>query len=121
MKTRQSITGEMGVQIPEQALILDTSHGIVVITGCAHPGIVDIVKKAKELMNKDIELVFGGFHLGGTPEARVREIIGRFREMGVKRVGATHCTGDEAIQMFRDEYGENFVEMGVGRKIIIAK
>ena len=56
-------TGEMGVQIKEQALILDTSKGLVVITGCAHPGIVDIVKKAKEVVKKDIDLVFGGFHL----------------------------------------------------------
>jgi len=37
------------------------------------------------------------------------------------KVGATHCTGDEAIQMFREEWGNNFVELGVGRKISISK
>jgi 7,8-dihydropterin-6-yl-methyl-4-(beta-D-ribofuranosyl)aminobenzene 5'-phosphate synthase len=112
-------TGEMGDQIKEQTLILDTSQGLVVITGCAHPGIVEIVKKAKQILNKDINLVFGGFHLMQTPAAQVKEIIADFRELGVKKVGATHCTGDDAIQMFREEWGENFVELGVGRKISI--
>jgi len=114
-------TGEMGVQIKEQALILDTSQGLVVITGCAHPGIVGIVKKAKQVLNKDINLVFGGFHLTQTPAAQIKRIIADFRELSVKKVGATHCTGDEAIQMFREEWGNNFVELGVGRKISISK
>jgi 7,8-dihydropterin-6-yl-methyl-4-(beta-D-ribofuranosyl)aminobenzene 5'-phosphate synthase len=35
--------------------------------------------------------------------------------MGVEKVGATHCTGDAAIDAFRDEYGEDFVPLGVGR------
>ncbi len=112
-------TGEMGTQIKEQALILDTSQGLVVITGCAHPGIVGIVKKAKQMLNKNIDLVFGGFHLMETPETQIKRIIAEFRELGVQKVGATHCTGDKAIQMFREEWGENFVELGVGRKISI--
>ena len=114
-------TGEMGVQIKEQALILDTTQGLVVITGCAHPGIVGIVKKAKQVLNKDINMVFGGFHLVQTSAARIKDIIADFRELGVIKVGATHCTGDEAIQMFREEWGKNFVELGVGRKISISK
>lgn len=114
-------TGEMGVQIKEQTLILDTSQGLVVITGCAHPGIVGIVKKAKQVLNKDINLIFGGFHLMETPAAQIKEIIADFRELGVKKVGATHCTGDAAIQMFREEWGNNFLELGVGRKISILK
>ena len=114
-------TGEMGIQIKEQALILDTNQGLVVITGCAHPGIVGIVKKAKQVLNKDINLVFGGFHLLQTPAAQIKKIIADFRELGVKKVGSTHCTGDEAIQMFREEWGKNFVELSVGRKISISK
>ena len=114
-------TGEMGVQIKEQALILDTTQGLVVITGCAHPGIVGIVKKAKQVLNKDINMVFGGFHLVQTSAARIKDIIADFRELGVIKVGATHCTGDEAIQMFREVWGKNFVELGVGRKISISK
>ena len=56
------LTGEMGFSIKEQSLILNTPEGLIVITGCAHPGIVEIVKKAKAMLNRDIYLAIGGFH-----------------------------------------------------------
>ncbi len=113
------LTGELTGIANEQALILDTSQGLVIITGCAHPGIVEMVKRAKEVVKKQIYLVFGGFHLGGKSEAEVKEIIRQFKELGVRKVGATHCTGDSAIGLFKQAYGENFVPMGVGRIIQI--
>jgi 7,8-dihydropterin-6-yl-methyl-4-(beta-D-ribofuranosyl)aminobenzene 5'-phosphate synthase len=113
------LTGEIAGPVNEQALILDTNKGLVVITGCAHPGIAGIVKRAKEVVKKDVYLVFGGFHLGGKSEAEVKEIIRQFKELGVQKVGATHCTGDLAIGLFKKAYEENFVQMGVGRVIQI--
>lgn len=113
------LTGEMTGPASEQALILDSSEGLVVITGCAHPGIVDMVKRAKELVKKDVYLVFGGFHLVSKSEAEVKEIIRQFKELGVQKVGATHCTGDLAIGLFKKAYEEDFVQMGVGRVIQI--
>jgi 7,8-dihydropterin-6-yl-methyl-4-(beta-D-ribofuranosyl)aminobenzene 5'-phosphate synthase len=109
------LTGEMGIQIKEQSLILNTSKGLVVITGCAHPGIVDIVKRAKEVVDKKIYLVCGGFHLMNKSEDEVKEIIREFKDLGVMKVGATHCTGDKAIELFKEAYKENFVQMGVGK------
>jgi 7,8-dihydropterin-6-yl-methyl-4-(beta-D-ribofuranosyl)aminobenzene 5'-phosphate synthase len=109
------LTGEMGDRIIEQSLILDTSKGLIVITGCAHPGIVNIVRKSKEIIDKDIYLVFGGFHLVRTSELDVRKIIETFKDLGIQKVGATHCTGDRAIEMFKVAYGEDYVQMGVGR------
>lgn len=110
-------TGEMGKKIKEQSLILNTSKGLIVITGCSHPGIVDIVKRAKKILDKDIYLVFGGFHLLRLSENEVKKIISEFRDLGVSNVGATHCTGDKAIELFKKAYGENFVQMGVGKII----
>lgn len=115
-----TLTGEMGDRIKEQSLILNTNKGLVVITGCAHPGILKIVKKAKEILNKKIYLVFGGFHLLQKSEGEVKKIINQFKDMGVLQVGPTHCTGDQAIELFKEAYGENFVQMGVGRVIKIA-
>ncbi|MFB0519446.1 MAG: MBL fold metallo-hydrolase [Acidobacteriota bacterium] len=114
-------TGEMGTSIIEQALIIETSQGVVLITGCAHPGIVDIVKKAKELTRQEVHLVLGGFHLGGKSDKELEDIISAFRSLGVKKVSATHCTGEQAIEMFRQTYGENFIRNGVGKKIVIAE
>lgn len=114
-------TGEMGVSIREQSLILKTSRGIVVITGCAHPGIVNIVQRAREIIDQDIPLVFGGFHLMSHSDEAVRDIIARFRELGVQKCGATHCTGDRQIELFQNAFGEDYVRMGTGRILIIPK
>jgi 7,8-dihydropterin-6-yl-methyl-4-(beta-D-ribofuranosyl)aminobenzene 5'-phosphate synthase len=110
-------TGTMGSAIKEQALIITTDKGAVVITGCAHPGVVKIVKKAKELTGQKILLVMGGFHLQGHSEDAVQGIIEEFREMGVGYVGPCHCTGNKQIEMFRQAYEERFLEIGVGRVI----
>ncbi len=99
----------------EQSLVLDTTEGLVVVTGCAHPGIVEIVKKAKQMLNKDVYLVFGGFHLLGMSDSQIQSIIQQFRELGVQKVGASHCTGDRPIELFKQEYREDFVPIGVGR------
>jgi len=111
------LTGIMGTQTHEQSLVFNTDKGLVVLTGCAHPGIVDIVKKAKEIVNKDVYLVFGGFHLMSHSEEQVNEIIDQFRKLGVMKVGATHCTGDKAIDIFKKAFGENFVKIGIGKVV----
>ncbi len=111
------LTGPMGTRIMEQSMIVDTADGAVVITGCAHPGIVEIVRESRAILGKDIRLVFGGFHLPRKSEAELRQIIGEFRKLGVQQVGPTHCTGDRAIRIFKQAYGSDFVQMGVGRTL----
>ncbi len=113
------LTGEMKGPVNEQVLILDTAKGLIVITGCAHPGIVKIVKNAKKIIDKQIYMVFGGFHLAQKSEAEVKRIIEEFRELGVLKVGPTHCTGDKASQLFKDAYGDNYIKIGVGKAIEI--
>ena len=108
-------TGEMEGRVNEQSLIVKTNKGLVVVTGCSHPGIVKIVKKAQEIMGEEIYLVFGGFHLKDHSEKAVKEIISQFRESGVKKCGATHCTGNKQIKLFKEAYGNDYIEMGTGR------
>jgi len=112
-------TGEMGTWIKEQSLIIKTEKGLVVITGCAHPGIVGIVKKAKEITKEEVYFVTGGFHLSGTSDADLRQIINSFRELGVKKVAPCHCSGDRCRELFKEEYKDDFIEVGVGKEIKI--
>ncbi|GAG77237.1 unnamed protein product, partial [marine sediment metagenome] len=86
-------TGELGTWMREQSLIIGTEKGTIVITGCAHPGVVNIVRFAKNYLNKDIYLVLGGFHLMAYSESQVKEIIKQLKQLGVKKVGPSHCTG----------------------------
>ncbi len=107
-------TGELHGPPEEQALIVDSKKGLIVITGCAHPGIVNVVKKAKALMERDkVHLVLGGFHR--LPISCVKE----FRELGVEKVAPSHCTGDAVREAFREEYKEDFIEYGVGKIVEI--
>lgn len=113
------LTGEMGDAIKEQALILEGEQETVLVTGCAHPGIVSMIEQAKSVVNKNIDFAFGGFHLMAAPDNQVHSIIGKFKQLGVTRCGATHCTGPEAINLFKAAYEDNYVPMGVGRVITI--
>lgn len=114
------LTGEMGDKIKEQSLIIDTARGLVIVTGCSHQGIVNILRRAKQILDKPIHLVFGGFHLGNKSDAELQEIIAQFKELKVEKCGATHCTGDRAIAMFKQAFGENYVPMGTGKILEIS-
>jgi 7,8-dihydropterin-6-yl-methyl-4-(beta-D-ribofuranosyl)aminobenzene 5'-phosphate synthase len=114
-------TGELDGGIKEQSLLVKTSKGLVVITGCAHPGIVNITRKAKEIIRNNIYLVVGGFHLGGTFPSQISYIAESLLRLGVRKVAPCHCTGDEARKLFKDYFGENYIDCGVGKEIIIEK
>jgi 7,8-dihydropterin-6-yl-methyl-4-(beta-D-ribofuranosyl)aminobenzene 5'-phosphate synthase len=114
-------TGEMvdpGVGIPEQALVIPTDSGLVIVTGCAHQGVVSVVRRATEMFRAPVYLIVGGFHLVGKSGPEVQEIIAEFRRLGVRKVGPTHCTGDEAIAAFAGAYGADFVRLGAGRVLL---
>jgi 7,8-dihydropterin-6-yl-methyl-4-(beta-D-ribofuranosyl)aminobenzene 5'-phosphate synthase len=112
-------TGEMGTSIREQALIIQTDLGLVIVTGCAHPGIVEIVEQAKVLYDGGVRLVIGGFHLGSKSESEIHAILTNFRYLEVEQVAPCHCTGDKAIAMFAREYGADFIHTGVGKVIVL--
>jgi 7,8-dihydropterin-6-yl-methyl-4-(beta-D-ribofuranosyl)aminobenzene 5'-phosphate synthase len=107
-------TGEVGLGIVEQALAVETAEGLVVVTGCAHPGVVEMVRRAKESVGGEVYLVLGGFHLGGASRRQIEAIIAEFRDLGVQNVAPCHCTGDQARQMFADAFGDAYVPAGVG-------
>ena len=107
-------TGKMGTSVPEQGLVLETSQGLVVITGCAHPGVDKMVRRAKDTYDGQIHLVVGGFHLGSASTARVRDICAAFRQLGVQKLAPCHCTGDRAMRVFGTEFGDSYLRCGVG-------
>lgn len=110
-------TGQLGTQVPEQALILDTQEGPVLLTGCAHPGILQMAQKAMDLSSGTLHAVMGGFHLMDATESDLQDIVSGFQGLGVQSAGATHCSGDPAVTAFREAYGDHFLELGAGRTI----
>lgn len=110
-------TGVMGNGPNEQALIINSKKGLILITGCAHPGIINIIEKAMKIFKKRVLFVFGGFHLKGKSDDAIKTVIGKFLSLGVKKVGGSHCTGSRAMQLFKAKYGKNYIQMSVGKII----
>ena len=111
-------TGPMrGGGVDEQALIINTPEGLVVVTGCAHPGVVRMVERAMNLTGLGVRLVVGGFHLSGRSEEAITGIVESFQRLGVEMVAPTHCSGDTARRLFQSAYGDGYIEAGVGRRI----
>jgi 7,8-dihydropterin-6-yl-methyl-4-(beta-D-ribofuranosyl)aminobenzene 5'-phosphate synthase len=107
-------TGEIAGPIPEQSLVIETTGGLIVITGCAHPGIINILQRVHEANTTPLHLVLGGFHLGSKSVAEIEAIVNDFRSLGVEQVAPCHCTGDQAISLFAAEYTQDFLPLGVG-------
>ena len=112
-------TGELNGGIKEQSLIVKTDEGLVIITGCAHPGVVNVVQKAREIAGDRVYLLLGGFHLGGASASKIESIIDSFEQLGVERVAPCHCSGDSARRLLREHYGEGYIECGVGRRVTL--
>lgn len=109
--------GRLGRLIKEQSLVIRTDKGLVIITGCAHPGIVKIVSTAEELLKDDILLVMGGFHLEWATAGKIEKIVRTFRKLGVRYAGPCHCSGDKARGLFEKHFGKNYIDIGAGKVI----
>ena len=119
-------TGQLGKVIKEHSLIVRTDKGLVIVTGCAHPGIINVVNTAKELMQDDIFLVMGGFHDEDRPlplewatQDRLGEIISAFEQLGVRYVGPCHCSGKRVRDLFKRYYGRKYIDISTGKVIAL--
>lgn len=109
-------TGILGEDMPEQSLILDDGF-TKVITGCGHHGIESITKVAKEFLQKDIKMAIGGFHLLEKNDGEILQSIETLKKLGVEKVSPTHCTGDRAIELYKEHFKNNYIEGGIGSVI----
>ncbi len=91
------------------ALIINTGPGLLVILGCAHRGMINTLYHAQKLTGrKEIRLVIGGSHLLNSSRERVYKTIAALKELDVKKVGLSHCTGQEASAIMAQELGDRF-------------
>jgi len=108
-------TGLLGKEMPEQSLIIDENESKV-ITGCGHFGIENIIKIARDVIGKDINFALGGFHLLRSSDEEIQASIETLKALGVTKVMPTHCSGDRAIQMYKNSFKENYLSGGIGTK-----
>ncbi len=102
-------------------MVIETTKGLIVITGCAHPGIVNIIREAKKLYKSEVYLVMGGFHLCWLNPLQIKGIVNGVKSEGVTVVAPCHCSGDAARRLFEKSFGENFILIGVGKVLELEK
>ena len=104
-------------ELRELSLAIETQEGVVIIAGCSHPGIDQIVEAAASIDSR-VALVMGGFHLPAAPDAEIARIASTLKDSRkVDRLAPGHCTGEPAFALFRKMWGERYVYAGVGSVI----
>lgn len=99
--------------IDDSALVYKSSEGLVIITGCSHAGICNIIEYAKKICKDDrIVDIVGGFHLLDPSEGQLKSTIDYFSKEDIKEVHACHCTDLKSkIELSKVV---NLKEVGVG-------
>ncbi len=114
------LTGESkGEMIYEQSLIIKNKNGLIIVSGCAHPGIVNIVDSIRKQFNENIYSIMGGLHLKDTPIEKIKEVISELKQFGVEKMVPLHCTGKKATQLIKETFGEQCMKISPGGSIDI--
>ena len=101
-------------------LIIKSGEGLVVIFGCGHRGVINTLIHAQKLTGeKRIFAVIGGIHLINASEERLLRTASALREMGVRMLGVSHCTGLRASSWLAQEFGDVFFFNNAGTRFSI--
>lgn len=100
----------------DQALfVMVKSRGLVVITGCAHAGLINTIKQAQRVTgSRSVYGIAGGFHLAGASAKRIKATVDGLRKVGIKALMPCHCTGKIAIKKFSEAFGSRCMQLRTG-------
>ncbi|WP_289103801.1 MBL fold metallo-hydrolase [uncultured Fusobacterium sp.] len=102
----------------ELVLGIDTTKGLLIVCGCSHIGIANIVENIKCRTQKKIYGIIGGLHLSKASDERIEKVLKYFDECNIEFFGVSHCTGEKVTKILR-ENKKNFIYNNTGNTIII--
>ena len=102
----------------EIAAVMETKKGLLIICGCSHIGIANIVENIRLRTGKKIYGIAGGLHLTKASDERMNAVLNYFKETGIEFFAVSHCTGDKFIEKLKT-ITDNFIYNSTGNKIII--
>jgi 7,8-dihydropterin-6-yl-methyl-4-(beta-D-ribofuranosyl)aminobenzene 5'-phosphate synthase len=101
--------------LDDMSMVVKTSRGLVIVLGCAHAGVINILRHASERTGeKRIYAVLGGTHLGMSPDPQLDPTIEALREFDIKVLGVSHCTGQGPAARLSSEFRKGFAFARVG-------
>ncbi len=102
----------------DQSLILDSEWGLVLILGCAHSGMINIINYVADRTGKDkFYAILGGTHLDFLTPEQLEESVKILKKMKIERIGVCHCTGMRAAFRLQHEFGDRFFYGHVGSSL----
>jgi 7,8-dihydropterin-6-yl-methyl-4-(beta-D-ribofuranosyl)aminobenzene 5'-phosphate synthase len=118
--------GEMvtdAIRDDQSLMIKLAGRGLVVISGCAHAGIINSVLYARQLTGESrLAAVIGGFHLSGSDmEPVIESTLNELKQLSPDLIMPMHCTGWNAIQRLQNEFPDSFVLSSVGTKLVLPR
>jgi len=101
-------------ELKELSLAVNTSEGIVLVVGCAHPGIERIVEAAAAI-NPKIHLIAGGFHLVVASDDVIAKTVAALKDtFKVENIAPGHCTGEPTFAALKKAFGDRYLYAGLG-------
>lgn len=104
--------------LDDQTLFIESAKGLIVIFGCAHSGVVNILDYISKITGKNkIYAVIGGMHLLNASDIRIARTIEVLKKYDIQKIIPLHCTGQKAVQEIRKVFGEAYMALQAGIKI----
>jgi 7,8-dihydropterin-6-yl-methyl-4-(beta-D-ribofuranosyl)aminobenzene 5'-phosphate synthase len=111
---------ELDYVLDDQAIILNTGLGFVVLLGCCHSGLANTLESVAEITGeRQFYMVLGGMHLSKAPEDILRETVQCLNKFHVKKVGHAHCSGWLGMQALKQFFSGEVFSCDVGKTIKI--
>jgi 7,8-dihydropterin-6-yl-methyl-4-(beta-D-ribofuranosyl)aminobenzene 5'-phosphate synthase len=99
----------------DMSLVIDTEQGLVVVAGCGHAGVINILEHARSFIRPaKVHALIGGIHLFNASEETLNWTAGKLREFGIDNLIGAHCTGVETVYRFRRDLGLDRAHAVVG-------
>ncbi|MBI9019245.1 MAG: MBL fold metallo-hydrolase [Phycisphaerae bacterium] len=104
--------------LDDQTLFIETVKGLVVVLGCAHAGVVNILNYISKLSGKkSVYTVLGGMHLLQASTNRIEQTRIALRDFGLEKIGPAHCTGEKAIEKIISAFPDQYFTCKAGTNI----
>ncbi|MGB9610243.1 MAG: MBL fold metallo-hydrolase [Bryobacteraceae bacterium] len=100
--------------VDEQALLIRTGRGLVVLTGCAHAGLPATLEHCRRLGGAGVFAVFVGFHLAKAIPAVLEAAVAALAAAGVALIGPCHCTGQRGREVLEARLPGRVRDVGCG-------
>ncbi len=99
----------------DQALILDSKNGLIVLLGCSHRGVINTLTHISNLFDKKkIHAIIGGLHLAKASDTRLLKIMDRLNAFELEKIGLSHCTGTKAMLALFNRFKDKVFINSVG-------